>query len=228
MFGFKKISLPKPGEALPGRNAPIRTAAEHFVNHRALQGPYPAGAQKAMFGLGCFWGAERKFWELGKGSEDSGIHVTAVGYAGGLTPNPIYEEVCSGRTGHNEVVLVIYDPNKISYQALLKTFWESHDPTQGMRQGNDVGTQYRSGIYTFTPEQRKAAEASKAMYATELANKRYGAISTEIVDAPAFYFAEDYHQQYLAKNPFGYCGLGGTGVSCPIGTPAKLAQGAQA
>ena len=228
MFGFKKISRPKAGAALPGRDTPIRTAAEHFVNHRALQGPYPQGLQQAMFGLGCFWGAERKFWELGKGSEDSGIHVTAVGYAGGLTPNPIYEEVCSGRTGHNEVVLVVYDPNKISYQSLLKTFWESHDPTQGMRQGNDVGTQYRSGIYPFTPEQRKAAQASKAMYETAIKAKRYGAITTEIVDAPAFYFAEDYHQQYLAKNPFGYCGLGGTGVSCPIGTPAKLTQGAGA
>ncbi len=152
-----------------------------------------------------------------------GIFVTAVGYAGGITPNPIYEEVCSGRTGHNEVVLVVYDPKKISYETLLKTFWESHDPTQGMRQGNDVGTQYRSGIYTFTAAQKKAAEASKAMYEKELANKRYGSITTEIVDAPPFYFAEDYHQQYLAKNPFGYCGLGGTGVSCPIGTGAKLA-----
>jgi peptide-methionine (S)-S-oxide reductase len=228
MFGFKKISLPKAGEALPGRNTPIRTAAAHFVNHRALKGPYPDGCEKALFGFGCFWGAERKFWELGKGSEDSGIHVTAVGYAGGVTPNPTYEEVCSGRTGHNEVVLVVYDPKKISYQSLLKTFWESHDPTQGMRQGNDVGTQYRSGIYTFSAEQRQAAEASKAMYETAIKAKRYGAITTEIVDAPEFYFAEDYHQQYLAKNPSGYCGLGGTGVSCPIGTPAKLKQGANA
>ena len=228
MFGFKKISLPKAGEALPGRNTPIRTAAAHFVNHRALKGPYPEGSQKAMFGLGCFWGAERKFWELDEGSEDSGIHVTAVGYAGGVTPNPIYEEVCSGRTGHNEVVLVVYDPKKIFYETLLKTFWESHDPTQGMRQGNDVGTQYRSGIYTFTPEQRQAAEASKAMYETAIKGKGYGAITTEIVDAPEFYFAEDYHQQYLAKNPFGYCGLGGTGVSYPIGTGAKLTQAASA
>ena len=226
MFGFRKsISMPEAGEALPGRSQPIRTASEHFVNHHALKGPYPAGSEKAIFGLGCFWGAERKFWELRNGSEDSGVYVTAVGYAGGLTPNPTYEEVCSGRTGHNEVVLVVYDPAKISYEALLKTFWESHNPTQGMRQGNDVGTQYRSGIYTFTPEQRKAAEASKAMYQQELNKKGYGAITTEIVDAPEFYFAEDYHQQYLARNPFGYCGLGGTGVSCPIGTGARLKQG---
>ena len=228
MFGFKKIAMPTAAQALPGRSNPISTAQSHFVNHQALKGPYPEASQKAMFGLGCFWGAERKFWELGKGSEDSGIHVTAVGYAGGVTPNPIYEEVCSGRTGHNEVVLVVYDPAKISYETLLKTFWESHDPTQGMRQGNDIGTQYRSGIYTFTPAQRQAAEASKAMYEQELAKKRYGAVTTEIVDAPEFYFAEDYHQQYLAKNPFGYCGLGGTGVSCPIGAGAKLAQGASA
>jgi peptide-methionine (S)-S-oxide reductase len=218
MFGFKKIALPTAAQALAGRDHAIRTAQAHFVNHRALKGPYPEGLQKAMFGLGCFWGAERKFWELG-----NGIHVTAVGYAGGLTPNPIYEEVCSGRTGHNEVVLVVYDPKEISYETLLKTFWESHDPTQGMRQGNDVGTQYRSGIYTFSAEQRKAAEASKAMYEMAIADKGYRAITTEIVDAPEFYFAEDYHQQYLAKNPFGYCGLGGTGVSCPIGTGTKLA-----
>jgi len=218
MFGYKKIALPTSAQALAGRDHAIRTAQAHFVNHRALKGPYPEGLQKAMFGLGCFWGAERKFWELG-----DGIHVTAVGYAGGLTPNPIYEEVCSGRTGHNEVVLVVYDPTKISYETLLKTFWESHNPTQGMRQGNDVGTQYRSGIYTFSAEQHKAAEASKAMYEMAIADKGYGAITTEIVDAPEFYFAEDYHQQYLAKNPFGYCGLGGTGVSCPIGTGTKLA-----
>jgi peptide-methionine (S)-S-oxide reductase len=217
MFGFKKVSMPSASEALPGRDKAIPTAAEHFVNHHALKGPYPAGTETAMFGLGCFWGAEKAFWQL------DGVYVTAVGYAGGLTPNPTYEEVCSGRTGHNEAVLVVYDPKKISYETLLKTFWESHDPTQGMRQGNDVGTQYRSGIYTFTPAQRQAAEASKAMYQKELDKKRYGAITTEIVDAPPFYFAEDYHQQYLAKNPFGYCGLGGTGVSCPIGTGAKLA-----
>jgi peptide-methionine (S)-S-oxide reductase len=219
MFGFRKAVMPKADEALPGRAQSIPTAREHFVNHRALKGPYPEGSAMAMFGLGCFWGAERKFWELG-----DGIHVTAVGYAGGFTPNPTYDEVCSERTGHNEVVFVVYDPDKVSYETLLKTFWESHDPTQGMRQGNDVGTQYRSGIYTFTPEQKKAAEASKAMYQKELAGKRYGAITTEIVDAPPFYFAEDYHQQYLAKNPFGYCGLGGTGVSCPIGTGATLGE----
>jgi len=222
VFGFKKVSMPSANEALPGRSTAIRTADAHFVNSHALQGPYPQGLETAMFGLGCFWGAERKFWDLG-----DGVHVTAVGYAGGHTPNPTYEEVCSGRTGHNEVVLVVYDPNKISYDALLKTFWESHDPTQGMRQGNDVGTQYRSGIYAFTPAQRQAAEASKAMYEAELKKKRYGAITTEIVDAPPFYFAEDYHQQYLAKNPSGYCGLGGTGVSCPIGTGTKL-QGVRA
>ena len=170
MFGFKKVAMPKAGEALPGRASPIRTAAAHFINHHALKGPYPEGIEKAMFGLGCFWGAERKFWELG-----DGVYVTAVGYAGGMTPNPTYEEVCSGRTGHNEVVLVVYDPKKISYDALLKTFWESHDPTQGMRQGNDVGTQYRSGIYAFNAAQRQAAEASKAMYEQELKKKRYGA-----------------------------------------------------
>jgi peptide-methionine (S)-S-oxide reductase len=217
MFGFKKTSMPSAAEALPGRAQPIRTAETHFVNGRNLKGPYPQGADKAMFGLGCFWGAERKFWELG-----DGITVTAVGYAGGVTPNPTYEEVCSGRTGHNEVVLVVYDPAKISYERLLKTFWESHDPTQGMRQGNDVGTQYRSGIYTFSPEQKRAAESSKTMFQTELKKSGYSPITTEIVDAPDFYFAEDYHQQYLAKNPFGYCGLGGTGVTCPIGLGAKL------
>jgi len=214
MFTFKKsLTIPSKADALPGRSNPIPTASTHFVNGNPLKGPYPAGAQKALFGMGCFWGAERKFWELG-----DGVFVTAVGYAGGHTPNPTYEEVCSGRTGHNEVVLVVFDPKKISYEALLKTFWENHDPTQGMRQGNDIGTQYRSGIYVFDDAQRKAAEESKAMYAKALADERYGAITTEIADAPEFYFAEDYHQQYLAKNPFGYCGLGGTGVSCPIGT----------
>lgn len=213
MFSFRKsVEMPAPGTALPGRAQPIPTADTHFVNGRALQGPYPAGLQKAMFGMGCFWGAERKFWELG-----DGIHITAVGYAAGQTPNPTYEEVCSGRTGHNEVVLVVFDPKKISYEQLLKTFWENHDPTQGMRQGNDVGTQYRSGIYAFSDEQRRAAEESKAMFGAALQSKGYGAITTEILDAPEFYFAEDYHQQYLAKNPMGYCGLGGTGVSCPIG-----------
>ena len=212
MFGFKKIAMPTAAQALPGRNAPIRTAQAHFVNHQALKGPYPEGAQKAVFGLGCFWGAERKFWELG-----DGIHVTAVGYAGGVTPNPTYEEVCSGRTGHNEVVLVVFDPKKISYESLLKTFWESHDPTQGMRQGNDVGTQYRSGIYYFDDAQKQAAERSRDAFQKQLTAAHYGAITTEIVPAPELYYAEDYHQQYLAKNPDGYCGLGGTGVSCPIG-----------
>ena len=214
MFSFRKmLEMPTAGETLPGRQTPIPTAKDHYVNGHALKGPYPQGLETAMFGMGCFWGAERKFWELG-----SGTYVTAVGYAGGSTPNPTYEEVCSGRTGHNEVVFVVYDPKKISYEQLLKTFWESHDPTQGMRQGNDVGTLYRSGIYAFSPAQRAAAEASKAAYGKALAAQRMGPITTEVVDAPPFYFAEDYHQQYLAKNPQGYCGLGGTGVSCPIGT----------
>jgi peptide-methionine (S)-S-oxide reductase len=223
MFMFKKkVEMPAAHEALPGRASPIPTARDHFVLGRALKGPYPEGLESAMFGLGCFWGAERKFWELG-----DGIHVTAVGYAGGFTPNPTYEEVCSGRTGHNEVVLVVYDPKKISYERLLGTFWESHDPTQGMRQGNDVGTQYRSGIYVYSPSQRHAAEASKAAYGKALSAARMGPITTEILDAPPFYFAEDYHQQYLAKNPFGYCGLGGTGVSCPMGVADKSTQPAQ-
>ena len=214
MFTFKKsLTIPTKAEALPGRTTAIPTATNHFVNGNPLKGPYPAGAEMAIFGAGCFWGVERKFWQLG-----DGIFVTAVGYAAGATPNPTYEEICSGRTGHNEVVLVVFDPKKISYDTLLKTFWENHDPTQGMRQGNDIGTQYRSGIYVFNEAQRKAAEESKAMYAKALADKRYGEITTEILDAPEFYFAEDYHQQYLAKNPAGYCGVGGTGVSCPIGT----------
>jgi peptide-methionine (S)-S-oxide reductase len=214
MFMFrKKLEMPSAADALPGRASPIPTAANHFVLKRPLKGPYPAGFKTAIFGLGCFWGAERVFWKLGEG-----IYTTAVGYAGGITPNPTYEEVCSGRTGHNEVVLVVYDPAKISYDTLLKTFWENHDPTQGMRQGNDVGTQYRSGVYVTAPEQRKAAEVAKAVYEKALAAGRYGAITTEIADAGEFYFAEDYHQQYLARNPMGYCGLGGTGVSCPIGT----------
>src|SRR5436309_238475 len=212
LFMRKTTALPSAAEALPGRASPIPTATTHFVNGRKLQPPYPAGLEQAVFGLGCFWGAERKFWELG-----DGIYATAVGYAGGHTPNPTYEEVCSGRTGHNEVVQVVFDPKTISYERLLKTFWENHDPTQGMRQGNDVGTQYRSGIYVYTPAQRQAAEASKTMYDTQLKAHRFDAITTEIVDAPLFYFAEDYHQQYLAKNPMGYCGLGGTGVSCPVG-----------
>ena len=219
MFGFKKkLEMPSAEEALPGRSTPIPTAERHFVLGRPLQGPYPQGFAHALFGMGCFWGAERKFWELGEG-----IFVTAVGYAGGLTPNPTYEEVCSGRTGHNEVVLVIFDPSRIPYERLLNTFWENHDPTQGMRQGNDVGTQYRSAIYTFDPAQRAAAEASKAAYTRALRAKGYGPVTTEIRDAPPLYFAEDYHQQYLAKNPMGYCGLGGTGVSCPVGIAVPAA-----
>ena len=199
-------------EALPGRAQPIATAREHYVNGRKLARPYPAGIETAVFGMGCFWGAERKFWQAGEG-----VWVTAVGYAGGFTPNPTYEETCSGRTGHAEVVLVAYDPVKISYEALLKLFWENHDPTQGMRQGNDVGTQYRSAIYWTTPEQAEAARRSAAMFGAALKAKGLGAITTEIAEAGPFYFAEDYHQQYLARNPGGYCGLGGTGVSCPIG-----------
>jgi peptide-methionine (S)-S-oxide reductase len=214
MFSFKKsLEMPAPGKALPGRPRPLPTASQHFVNGHPLKGPYPSGLATALFGMGCFWGAERKFWELG-----DAVYVTAAGYAAGQTPNPTYEEVCTGRTGHNEVVFVVYDPKKISYEQLLKTFWENHDPTQGMRQGNDVGTQYRSGIYVYTPEQRNAAEASKAAFEKALRAKGYDAITTEILDAPEFYFAEDYHQQYLAKNPMGYCGLGGVGVACPIGT----------
>jgi peptide-methionine (S)-S-oxide reductase len=213
MFGLlrKKTEVPAAGTALAGRPEPIPTAAENFVTGRPLKGPFPEGMAQAMFGMGCFWGVERKFWKL------PGVHATAVGYAGGETPNPTYQEVCSGATGHNEVVLVTYDPAVVSYETLLKTFWEGHDPTQGMRQGNDVGTQYRSGIYAFTPEQKAAAEASREVYAKRLAQAGLGRITTEIVDAPAFFYAEDYHQQYLAKNPAGYCGLGGTGVSCPIG-----------
>ncbi len=215
LFGLlKKTDLPAPGTALPGRPDPIATAETHFVNHRPLKGPYPEGLEQALFGLGCFWGAERMFWKL------PGVWVTAVGYAGGATPNPTYREVCSGQTGHNEVVLVTYDPAQVSYETLLKTFWEGHNPTQGMQQGNDVGTQYRSGIYAFTPEQRAAAEASRDEYQKRLTKAGLGKITTEIVDAPPFFYAEDYHQQYLAKNPGGYCGLGGTGVTCPIGVDA--------
>lgn len=212
LFSRKPLEVPRAADALPGRATPLPTARTHFVNGHALKGPYPEGSEKAVFGLGCFWGAERKFWELG-----DAVYVTAVGYAGGSTPNPTYEETCSGRTGHTEVVLVVFDPKKISYDRLLKTFWESHNPTQGMRQGGDVGTQYRSAVYTFGDAQMKAAMASKAAYNKALAAKGLGAITTEIEPAGEFYFAEDYHQQYLAKNPAGYCGLGGTGVSCPIG-----------
>jgi peptide-methionine (S)-S-oxide reductase len=209
-FSSKKSRIPSQDEALPGRANAMRVGGTHFVNGNKFVPPFPVGMEQAMFGMGCFWGAERKFWQL------PGVHATAVGYAAGVTPNPTYEEVCSGMTGHNEVVLVIYDPKQISYEKLLATFWESHDPTQGMRQGNDAGTQYRSGIYTFTAEQAKAAAASKEMYQPQLAKARFGAITTEILPAPAFYYAEDYHQQYLGKNPGGYCGLGGTGVSCAI------------
>ena len=206
----KKLSIPAPGEALRGREEPIATAEKHFVNGRPLKGPYPEGTETAIFGLGCFWGAERVFWQT------PGVYVTAVGYAAGSTPNPTYAEVCTGGTGHNEVVLVVYDPSMVSYAQLLKRFWESHDPTQGMRQGNDVGTQYRSGIYVTSEEQRRQAIASRDAYQRALA-KGKGTITTEILDAPEFYFAEDYHQQYLAKNPDGYCGIGGTGVTCPAG-----------
>lgn len=205
----KKFAMPKSGGALSERPDPIATAEKHFVNGRRLKGPYPDGIETAVFGLGCFWGAERVFWKI------PGVYVTAVGYAGGVTSNPNYGEVCSGATGHNEVVLVAFDPRQVSYAELLRQFWESHDPTQGMRQGNDVGTQYRSGIYVMNDEQRREAVASRDAYQQAL-GKRRGAITTEIVDAPKFYFAEDYHQQYLAKNPNGYCGLGGTGVSCPV------------
>jgi peptide-methionine (S)-S-oxide reductase len=218
MFMFKsKSDMPTADTALKGRAAAIPTAANHFISDRALKGPYPAGLETVFFGMGCFWGAERRFWELG-----SGVYVTAVGYAAGFTPNPTYEEVCSGKTGHNEVVLVAYDPTQISLETLLKTFWEAHDPTQGMRQGNDRGTQYRSGIYTTTPAQRQLAQASKAAYDRALSAKGYGPITTEVIDAPTFYFAEEYHQQYLAKVPNGYCGLSGTGVACPTGLEVKV------
>jgi peptide-methionine (S)-S-oxide reductase len=218
LFMRKTTALPSAAEALAGRDQPIPTATSHFVNGRRLQPPYPAGLERAVFGLGCFWGAERKFWQLG-----DGIYTTAVGYVGGQTKNPTYEEVCSGRTGHTEVVLVVFDPKKISYDRLLKIFWESHNPTQGMRQGNDVGTQYRSAIYTCSDAQRKAADASRAAYQRALAAKGLGTITTEIAPSGEVYFAEDYHQQYLAKNPAGYCGLGGTGVSCPIGAGVSVA-----
>ncbi|MBD2185788.1 peptide-methionine (S)-S-oxide reductase MsrA [Planktothrix sp. FACHB-1355] len=210
IFGFgKKLSLPTPEQALPGRGETMPVPAKHFVNGNPLKPPFPDGMQMAMFGLGCFWGAERKFWQL------NGVYSTAVGYAAGITPNPTYQEVCTGMTGHNEVVLVVFDPKVVSYEELLKAFWESHDPTQGMRQGNDVGTQYRSGIYVYSDEQRKLAEASRDAYQKALKASNYGKITTEIIDAPEFYYAEGYHQQYLAKNPGGYCGLGGTKVCFP-------------
>jgi len=207
-----KTKMPTAEEALPGRDAEMPgVPGSHFVLGTPLKPPFPEGVEQAVFGLGCFWGAEKAFWEV------PGVYTTAVGYAAGHTPNPTYEEVCSGRTGHNEVVLVAHDPAKLSYEELLRVFWEGHDPTQGMRQGNDVGTQYRSGIYYFTDAQRQTAEASRERYAHELAAAGYGEITTEIEPAGPFYYAEDYHQQYLAKVPNGYCGLGGTGVSCPVG-----------
>ena len=211
-----KTEMPAPGDALPGRDTrPFAVPETHFVLGTPLEPPFPEGVETVVFGLGCFWGAERSFWQA------PGVYTTAVGYAGGYTPNPTYEEVCSGRTGHNEVVLVAYRPEEISFDELLRIFWEGHDPTQGMRQGNDVGTQYRSGIYVTSDAQREAALASREMYQEKLRESGYGDITTEVVDAPEFYYAEDYHQQYLAKNPNGYCGLGGTGVSCPVGvTPA--------
>jgi peptide-methionine (S)-S-oxide reductase len=208
----KPMKIPTKAEALPGRETRMPVPSEHFVNGHRLEAPFPDGLERAMFAMGCFWGAERKFWEL-----SPGVYSTAVGYAAGHTPNPTYGEVCGGMTGHAEVVLVVFDPNVIRYEDLLKTFWENHDPTQGMRQGNDVGTQYRSGIYTYDAAQQRAAETSRHAYQAALTKAGEGTITTEILPAPEFYYAEDYHQQYLAKNPGGYCGLGGTGVSCPVG-----------
>ena len=208
-FSVKKLELPSPGEALPGREEPMTVPARHFVNGRPLVPPFPDGLERAVFGMGCFWGAERAFWQL------PGVFTTAVGYAGGHTPNPTYREVCTGRTGHAEVVLVVFDPAAATYDDLLRVFWEGHDPTQGMRQGNDVGTQYRSAIYAFGEAQARAAEASRDVFQKILSKAGYGRITTEIREAPPFYYAEGYHQQYLAKNPGGYCGLGGTGVRCP-------------
>jgi peptide-methionine (S)-S-oxide reductase len=207
----KSLKVPSKEAALPGREARMPVPDVHFVNRHRLEPPFPEGLERAMFGMGCFWGAERKFWEL------PGVYTTAVGYAAGHTPNPTYREVCSGMTGHAEVVLVVFDPHKITYDDLLKVFWENHDPTQGMRQGNDVGSQYRSGIYFYSTDQQRAAEATRNAYQQQLSAAGYGKVTTEIVSAPEFYYAEDYHQQYLAKNPDGYCGLGGTGVSCPVG-----------
>jgi peptide-methionine (S)-S-oxide reductase len=210
MFG-KPTTMPSKSDALPGRSEQMPVPETHFVNRNRLSPPFPDGLQRALFGMGCFWGAERKFWT------QPGVYTTAVGYAGGFTPNATYREVCTGMTGHNEVVLVVFDPKIVSYDALLKVFWENHNPTQGMRQGNDVGTQYRSGIYYVDDAQKRAADASRDAYQKQLTNAGYGRITTEIVPAPEFYYAEDYHQQYLAKNPDGYCGLGGTGVTCPVG-----------
>lgn len=211
LFARKPASIPSPAEALPGRSDPIPTAETHFLSGIPLKTPVPEGMAEAIFGMGCFWGVERLFWNI------PGVWLSMVGYAAGHTPNPTYKEVCTGQTGHNEVVRLIFDPAQVSYESLLRAFWENHDPTQGMRQGNDHGTQYRSGIYWTTEEQRDAAEASRALYQHRLMRAGRGIVTTEILPAPAFYFAEDYHQQYLAKNPGGYCGLAGTGVSCPIG-----------
>jgi peptide-methionine (S)-S-oxide reductase len=210
-FVQKQVRMPEAAESLPGREVPMAVPLHHFVNGNRIVPPFPEQMQTAVFGLGCFWGAERKFWQ------QAGVYSTSVGYAGGYTPNPTYKEVCTGRTGHTEVVQVVFDPATLSYAELLKVFWESHDPTQGMRQGNDVGTQYRSAIFTFGPEQHKLAVDSREGYSKQLEKAGYGAITTEIAAAPTFYFAEEYHQQYLAKNPDGYCGLGGTGVGCPTG-----------
>jgi peptide-methionine (S)-S-oxide reductase len=210
----RKTTLPTRDEALPGRDEALPVPATHFVNGHPLEGPFAPGLEQAVFGLGCFWGAERRFWQT------NGVFTTAAGYAGGITPNPTYEEVCSGLTGHTEVVLVVFDPSLVSYEQLLAVFWESHDPTQGMRQGNDIGTQYRSTIYTCSDEQQRTAQNSLRAYQDELDNAGYGRITTEVAPLDTFFYAEDYHQQYLAKNPGGYCGIGGTGVSCPVGLPA--------
>ena len=214
LFSSKPITVPAAADCLPGRAEAIPTADMHFINGRPLKGPIPDGFEQAMFGMGCFWGVERMFWKL------DGVWVTAVGYAAGSTPNATYQEVCTGQTGHNEVVWVVYDPSVISYDQLLQVFWEGHDPTQGMRQGNDRGTQYRSGIYTYSDAQAEAAKAAREAFQPRLRERGYGMITTEILPAPEFFYAEDYHQQYLAKNPSGYCGIGGTGVTCPIGTGA--------
>jgi peptide-methionine (S)-S-oxide reductase len=219
MWSKNSASIPARNEALPGRAEPMPVTDAHFVNHHRLTPPFPDGFERAMFGMGCFWGAERKFWQL------DGVYATAVGYAAGHTPNPTYREVCSGMTGHTEAVLVVFDPKKITFDDLLKVFWENHDPTQGMRQGNDVGTQYRSGIYCYGEEQRSAAQRSRDLFQQRLTAAGYGPITTEILPAPEFYYAEDYHQQYLAKNPAGYCGLGGTGVTCPTQLSSVNSQG---
>jgi len=216
MFSRKPLTIPSKADALPGRAERMAVAEKHFVSKNRLVEPFPAGLQRALFGMGCFWGAEKKFWSL------PGVYTTAVGYAAGATPNATYREVCTGMTGHNEVVLVVFDPALVGYEQLLKVFWENHDPTQGMRQGNDVGTQYRSGIYYYDEAQKRAAESTRDAFQAQLSAAGYGKITTEILPAHEFYYAEDYHQQYLAKNPDGYCGLGGTGVSCPVGISATV------